>query len=72
MCDEQLKILVFVMKLGSGFFFISWFASGSLFGLLISVVPGMLFLSVCPQWLPVVRQYNEAEALKLPDEGAFE
>lgn len=72
MCDEQLKILVFVMKLGSGFLFISWFASGSLFGLLISVVPGMLFLSVCPQWFPVVKQYNEAEALKLPDEGAFE
>ncbi|KAL0773677.1 hypothetical protein Bca101_038828 [Brassica carinata] len=41
-CDEQVKIVVLVMKLVSGYLFIS------------------------------VKQYNEAEVRKLPDEDAFE
>ncbi|CAN7093694.1 unnamed protein product [Brassica rapa subsp. narinosa] len=71
-CVELVKVLVFVMKLVQGYLFISRFRSGPPLALLIIDLPGLLLLSDCPRCLPFLKQYNESEAPRLPDEGASE
>lgn len=50
-CGERVKVMVCVMKLGSGFLFISWFQGGLSLALLVNVLHGLFVVSACPRGL---------------------